>query len=66
MSNHAVSYLGGVGAVKVIVVDVEYRIGVRGSCGFERNSDKILSQYRRKDRITQRPIFIEDLINNVL
>ena len=54
-----------VGAVKVVVINVELRVWIGSSGGFESNPDILLSQDFIEYRLTHSAIFVEDLVYDI-
>jgi hypothetical protein len=63
--NHAVD-LAVAGGVKVVVVDVQFGVGVGGTRRLESNLDKLLSEDTREDGVSESTVLSKDLVQNVL
>lgn len=63
--DHAVGQLGVVGIVQVVVVDVEFGVGVSLARSLEGDAHEILAQDAIEDRVPHGAIFVEDLVHDV-
>lgn len=63
--DHALSDLGVVCNVKVVVVDIELRVGVGGAGGTEGDANKVLSEHTAEHAVAEVAILGEDLVDNV-
>jgi len=64
--DHAVGDLGVVGAVEVVVVDVQLGVGVGGAGGVEGDLDEVLAKHLGEDAVAERAVFVEHLVDDVL
>jgi hypothetical protein len=58
--------LSVVGAVQVVVVDVELGIRVGGAGSAERDANEVLTEDTRENAVAEASILVEDLIDNVI
>ena len=54
------------GGIEVVVVDVEFRLGVGGARGFEGGLDEALAEDVVEDGFAEGAVFVEDLVDDVL
>jgi hypothetical protein len=65
MRDHTVLELRVVRVVKVVVVDVKLRVGVSLAGSLESNADEVLAQDTGEDRVAERAVLVEDLVDHV-
>lgn len=63
--NHSPGHFGVVGDVEVVVVDVEFRSRIGGTCGAEGDADKVLAENTAEDTIAEGAILGEDLVDDI-
>lgn len=66
VSDHTVGHLAIVGAVQVVIVDVQDSIRIRLAGSLESNSDKVLTEDPGEDGVSERAVLVEDLVDDIL
>jgi hypothetical protein len=64
--DHAVRDLSVLGAVEVVVVDVELGVGVGSAGSLEGDGDELLTENSGKVGVAEAAILSEDLVNDIL